>query len=73
VLPNLHALAIYLGLVPTLGTKLERLDECQCEDDDVHFFGRTWVFDDGHYCWLKGSINALPMEQKVEYFVRTIR
>jgi hypothetical protein len=72
VLPNRHTLATYLELVLALKTKLERFDECQCQDDDI-FFCRTWVPSDGHYCWLKGSINVLPMEQKVEYFVCTIR
>jgi len=38
VLPNLHALATYLKLVHALRIRFERFDECQCEDDDVHFF-----------------------------------
>jgi len=35
--PNPHALAIYLEFVPARGTAPERFEECQCEDDDVHF------------------------------------
>jgi hypothetical protein len=70
--PNPHALAIYLKFVPACGTALERFEECQCEDDDVRFHCRTWVPGDGHYRWLRGPINPLPMEHRAEYFVRTI-
>jgi hypothetical protein len=35
--PNPHALAIYLKFVPARGAAPERFEECQCEDDDVHF------------------------------------
>jgi hypothetical protein len=35
--PNPHALAIYLEFVPAHGAAPERFEECQCEDDDVHF------------------------------------
>ncbi len=47
--PNPHALAIYLEFVPPRGAELERFEDCQCEDDDVHFHCRTWVPSDGHY------------------------
>ncbi len=70
--PNPHALAIYLEFVPTCGATLERFEECQCEDDDVHLHYRTWVPSDGHYHWLRGLINPLPMEHRVEYLARTI-
>ncbi len=70
--PNPHALAIYLELIHALGIKLERFDECKCEDDNIHFFCRTWVPSDGHYHWVNGPINPLLIEQKVEYIVRTI-
>jgi hypothetical protein len=56
---NPHALAIYLKFVPTRGAAPERFEECQCEDDDVHFHCRTWVLGDGHYRWLRGPINPL--------------
>jgi hypothetical protein len=46
---NPHALAIYLTFVPVRGAALERFEKCQCENDDVCFHCRTWVFDDGHY------------------------
>ncbi len=71
--PNPHALAIYLEFVPTHGVVSERFEECQCEDDDVRLHYRTWVPGDGHYCWLRGLINPLPMEHRVEYLVGTIR
>jgi hypothetical protein len=60
--PNPHALAIYLEFVLARGTALERFEECQCQDDDVRLHCRTWVPDDGHYRWLRGPINPLPME-----------
>jgi hypothetical protein len=60
--PNPHALAIYLKFVPAGGAVLERFEECQCEDDDVRFHCQTWVPGDGHYYWLRGPINPLPME-----------
>jgi len=71
--PNPHALTIYLEFVPVRGATLERLEECQCEDDDVRLHCRTWVLSDGHYRWLRGPINPLPMEHQVEYLARTIR
>jgi hypothetical protein len=61
--PNPHALTIYLEFVHARGVTLERFEECQCEDDDVHF----------HYRWLRGPINPLSMEHRVEYLARTIR
>jgi hypothetical protein len=70
--PNPHALAIYLEFVLTCGAALERFKECQCEDDDVRFHCRTWVHGDGPYCWLRGPINPLPMEHRVEYLACTI-
>jgi hypothetical protein len=62
--PNPYALAIYLKLVHTFGNRLEKFDECQCEDDDFCCFLQTQVPGDGHYSWLKGSINPLPMEHR---------
>jgi hypothetical protein len=71
--PNPHALAIYLEFVPARGAAPERFEECQCEDDDVRLHCRTWVPGDGHYRWLRGPINPLPMEHRAKYLVRTIR
>jgi len=70
--PNPHALTIYLEFVPAFGAALERFEECQCEDDDVHLHCRTWVLGDGHYRWLQGPINPLSMEHRAEYLVHTI-
>ncbi len=71
--PNAHALAIYLEFVPARGAAPERFEECQCEDDDVNLHCRTWVPGDGHYRWLRGPINPLPLEHRAEYLARTIR
>jgi hypothetical protein len=71
--PNPHALAIYLEFVHARGIAPERFEECQCEDDDVRLHYRTWVLGDGHYRWLRGSINPLPLEHRAEYLARTIR
>jgi hypothetical protein len=71
--PNPHALAIYLEFVPACGAAPERFKECQCEDDDVRLHCRTWVPSDGHYRWLRGPINPLPLEHRAEYLARTIR
>ncbi len=70
---NPHALAIYLEFVLACGAAPERFEECQCEDDDVHLHCRTWVPGDGHYRWLRGPINPLPLEYRAKYLVRTIR
>jgi hypothetical protein len=70
--PNPHALAIYLEFVPTQGAAPKRFEECQYEDDDVRLHCRTWVPGDGHYRWLRGPINPLPMEHRAEYLARTI-
>ncbi len=64
---NPHALAIYLEFVPARGAAPERFEKCQCEDDDVRLHCWTWVPDDGHYRWLRGPINPLPLEHRVEY------
>jgi hypothetical protein len=71
--PNPHALAIYLEFVPARGAAPKRFEECQCEDDDVRLHCQTWVPGDGHYRWLRGSINPLPLEHRAEYLARTIR
>jgi hypothetical protein len=71
--PNPRALAIYLKFVPARGATPERFEECQCEDNDVRLHCRTWVPGDGHYHWLRGPINPLPLEHRVEYLARTIR
>ncbi len=60
--PKLHVLGIYLQFFPTCGAAPERFEECQCEDDDVHFHCRTWVLGDGHYRWLRSPINPLSIE-----------
>jgi hypothetical protein len=71
--PNTHTLAIYLEFIPAQRVAPERFEKCQCEDDDVRLHCRTWVSGDGHYRWLRGPINPLPMEHQVEYLARTIR
>jgi hypothetical protein len=71
--PNPHVLTIYLEFVPARGAVPERFEECQCEDDDVRLHCRTWVPNDGHYRWLRGPINPLPLEHRAEYLARTIR
>ncbi len=71
--PNPRALAIYLEFFPARGAAPERFEECQCEDDDVRLHCRTWVPGDGHYRWLRGPINSLPLEHRAEYLARTIR
>ncbi len=71
--PNPHALTIYLEFVPARGVVPERFEECQCEDDDVCFQCRTWVFGDNHYHWLQSLINPFYMEHQAEYLTRTIR
>jgi hypothetical protein len=70
---NPHALTIYLEFVLARGAALERFEECECEDDDVRLHCQTWVPGDGHYCWLRGPINPLPLEHRAEYLARTIR
>jgi hypothetical protein len=70
--PNSHALIIYLEFVPARGATPKRFEKCQCEDDVVHLHCRTWVLGDGHYHWLRGPINPLPMEHRTEYLARTI-
>ncbi len=71
--PNPRALTIYLEFVPAHGAAPERFEECQCEDDDVRLHCRMWVPGDGHYRWLRGPINPLPLEHRAEYLARTIR
>ncbi len=70
---NPHALTIYLEFVPACGATPKRFEKCQCEDDNVCLHCQTWVPGDGHYRWLRGPINPLSMEHRVEYLARTIR
>jgi hypothetical protein len=70
--PNPHALTIYLEFVPARRAAPKRFEECQCEDDDVRLHCRTWVPGDGHYRWLRGPINPLPMEHRAKYLARII-
>ncbi len=70
---NPHALVIYLEFVLTCGGAPKRFEECQCEDDNVCFHCRTWVFGDGHFHWLRGPINPLSMEHRGKYLAHTIR
>ncbi len=58
--PNPHAFAIYLEFVPASGTAPKRLEECQCEDDDVRLHCQTLVPNDGHYRWLRGRSTPFP-------------
>jgi hypothetical protein len=69
---NPHALTIYLEFVLTRGVAPKRFEECQCEDNNVHFHCRIWVLGDGHYHWLPGPINPLSMEHRAKYLARTI-
>ncbi len=70
--PNPHALAIYLECVHARVAAPERFEKCQCEDDDVRLHYQTWVPGDGHYRWLRGPINPLPVEHRAKYLTRTI-
>ncbi len=67
--PNPHALAIYLKFVHARGTAPKRFEECQYEDDNVCLHYRTWVPGDGHYRWLRGPINPLSMEHRVDTYL----
>jgi hypothetical protein len=60
--PNPHASTIYLEFVPARGAVLRRFEQCQCENDNVRLHCQTWGPSDGHYRWLRGLINPLPME-----------
>ncbi len=67
-----NVLAIYLELIPTFENRDGRFDECQCENDNIRLFSLTWVLSNGHYHWLKGLINLMPIKHKAKYHVRTI-
>jgi hypothetical protein len=59
---NVNTLAIYLKFVLNFQDCLGRFVECLADNDDVCLFSRTWVLSDGHYCWLKGQVNNLPIK-----------
>jgi hypothetical protein len=63
---------IYLEFAPIFQNRPGRFVECLAENDDVCLFSRTWVVSDGHYRWLKGLVNNLPMEQQADYTACTI-
>jgi hypothetical protein len=59
LLPNGHILTIYLKIVSIHEDRLGWFTKCECEDENAHVFSWTWVFNDGHYCWLKGLVKLL--------------
>jgi hypothetical protein len=70
--PNVSTLTIYLKFGLDFQICLGKFIECLAGNDDVCLFLRTWVPSDGHYRWLKGQVNNLPIKQRINYVVCTI-
>jgi hypothetical protein len=68
---------LYLGILlqvdPTSGDELEIVCEGVYETIDTSIFAWSLIPSVGHYCWLRGPICRLPLNNKENYLVCTIR
>jgi hypothetical protein len=71
--PNSHTLVILLQVDPASGDEPKTVCEGCYETKDTSIFAWSSVPSVGHYRWLRGSIRRLPLNNKADYLVRTIR
>jgi hypothetical protein len=64
---------ILLQIDPAFGDEPEIICEGCYETEKTSIFVWSLVFGVGHYRWLRGPINRLPPNSKVDYLVRTIQ
>jgi hypothetical protein len=71
--PNSRTLVILLQVDPASGDEPETVCKGCYETEDTSIFAWSSVLGVGHYRWLRGSIRRLPLNNKADYLVCTIR
>jgi len=64
---------ILLQVDPAFGDEPKIVCENYYETENISIFTWSSILSVGHYCWLCGLIRQLPLNNKVDYLVRTIR
>ncbi len=64
---------ILLQIDPASGDELIIVYESCNETEDTSIFAWSLIPGIGHYRWLRGLICQLPLNNKVDYLVRTIQ
>jgi hypothetical protein len=64
---------ILLQVDPASGDELETVCEGCYETKDTSIFAWSLVPGVGHYRWLHNPIRRLPLNNKADYLVRTVR
>jgi hypothetical protein len=70
---NSRTLVILLQIDPAFDDKLETVCEGCYKTKDTSIFAWSSVPGVRHYHWLRGPIHRLPLNNKVDYLVCTIR
>jgi hypothetical protein len=70
---NFHTLVILLQIDPTFGDELEIVCEGCFETENTFIFAWSSIPNVGHYRWLSAPIYRLPLNNMVDYLIRTIR
>ncbi len=71
--PNTRTLVILLQVDPTSDDEPKTTCEGYYETKDIFIFAWSSILGIGHYCWLHSLIRQLPLNNKVDYLVRTIQ
>jgi len=70
---NFHILMILLQVDPAFGNELEIICEGCYKIEDTSIFAWFSIPNIEHYHWLQSSICQLPLNSKVDNFIRTIQ
>ncbi len=71
--PNSRTLVILLQVNPASGDEPKTVCEGCYETKNIFIFAWSSIPGVGHYRWLHGLICRLPLSNKANYLVRTIR
>ncbi len=71
--PNSRTLVILLQVNPASGDEPKTVCEGCYETKNIFIFVWSSIPGVGHYRWLRGLICRLPLSNKANYLVRTIR
>jgi hypothetical protein len=73
IFPNFCTLVILLQVDPASGDEPEIVCEGCYEIKYISIFTWSLVLGIGHYRWLRGLIRRLPLNNKADYLVCTVR
>jgi hypothetical protein len=71
--PNSYTLVILLQVDLAFGDEPKNVSESFCKFKNTSIFVWSSILDVGHYRWLHNPIHQLPLNNKVDYLIRTIR